>query len=63
MSDSKAACFEIDRPPAGAGHWDHRALTIDEVNDLFAGLLERPERAESLQAPKNQPQPVFFNPF
>jgi hypothetical protein len=63
MSDSKAVCIEIDRPPPGAGHWDHRALTIDEIKDLFAWLLERPERAETLEAPKNHPQPVFFNRF
>jgi hypothetical protein len=46
MTDSKAACFEID-----------------QVDDDFAWLLERAERAENLQAPKNQPQPRFFNPF
>jgi hypothetical protein len=46
MSDSKAACFEID-----------------QADNDFAWLLERPERAETLQAPKNHPQPVFFNPF
>jgi hypothetical protein len=46
MSDSRAACFEID-----------------DVAGYFAWLLERAERAEILQAPKNQPQPRFFNPF
>ena len=27
------------------------------------GYLARPQRAEVLVKPKNQPQPMFFNPF
>jgi hypothetical protein len=36
---------------------------IDEAEGAFAWLLERPERAARLRAPKKQPQPVFFYPF
>jgi hypothetical protein len=38
-------------------------FAIDEVAGFFAWLLARPERAVSLQTPKNHPQPVVFNPF
>jgi hypothetical protein len=36
---------------------------IDQTDGYLAWLLERPERADDLQPPKNHPQPVFFNPF
>jgi hypothetical protein len=44
---------------------DSKAACLEnfEANDRFAWLLERPERAESLQTPEKPPQPVFFNPF
>ena len=36
---------------------------ITETHGFYAWLLARPERAENLVKPKNQPQPMFFNPF
>jgi hypothetical protein len=36
---------------------------ITETHGLYAWLLARPQRAEDLVKPKNQPQPMFFNPF
>ena len=36
---------------------------ITETHGFFAWLLARPQRAEDLVKPKNQPQPMFFNPF
>jgi hypothetical protein len=37
-----------------------------EINDgsgLYAWVLDRPKRAEVLEKPTRQPQPMFFNPF
>ena len=36
---------------------------IAETHGFYAWLLARPKRAEDLVKPKNQPQPMFFNPF
>jgi hypothetical protein len=36
---------------------------INEATGFYAWLLARPERAETLLKPKNQPQPMYFNPF
>ena len=36
---------------------------ITETHGFYAWLLARPKRAEDLVKPKNQPQPMFFNPF
>ena len=30
---------------------------------LYAWVLDRPKRAEVLEKPTRQPQPMFFNPF
>jgi ASCH domain len=37
-----------------------------EINDgagFYAWVLDRPKRAEVLEKPTRQPQPMFFNPF
>jgi hypothetical protein len=37
-----------------------------EINDgagFYAWVLHRPKRAEVLEKPTRQPQPMFFNPF
>jgi hypothetical protein len=36
---------------------------IADTAGFYAWLLARPQRAEDLVKPKNQPQPMFFNPF
>jgi hypothetical protein len=36
---------------------------ITETHGFYAWLLARPQRAEELVKPKNQPHPMFFNPF
>lgn len=36
---------------------------ITVSHGFYGWLLARPRRAESLLKPKNQPQPMFFNPF
>ena len=36
---------------------------ITETHGFYGWLLARPQRAEELVKPKNQPQPMFFNPF
>jgi hypothetical protein len=36
---------------------------IAEIDGFYGWLLARPQRAEVLVKPKNQPQPMFFNPF
>jgi hypothetical protein len=36
---------------------------ITQTDGIYAWLLARPQRAEDLVKPKNQPQPMFFNPF
>ncbi len=36
---------------------------ITETHGFYAWYLARPHRAEELVKPKNQPQPMFFNPF
>jgi hypothetical protein len=36
---------------------------ITETDGLYGWLLARPKRAGHLVKPKNQPQPMFFNPF
>jgi hypothetical protein len=36
---------------------------IADTDGFYAWLLARPQRAEVLVKPKNQPQPMFFNPF
>jgi hypothetical protein len=36
---------------------------IAEIDGYYGWLLARPQRAEDLVKPKNQPQPMFFNPF
>jgi ASCH domain-containing protein len=36
---------------------------IAETHGFYAWLLARPHRAEELVKPKNQPHPMFFNPF
>ena len=38
-------------------------LPITETHGFYGWLLARPQRAEELVKPKNQPQPMFFNPF
>ena len=36
---------------------------IAEIDGFYGWLLARPQRTEELVKPKNQPQPMFFNPF
>jgi hypothetical protein len=36
---------------------------ITETHGLYAWHLARPHRAAEILKPKNQPQPMFFNPF
>ena len=36
---------------------------ITGTHGFYGWLLARPQRAENLLKPKNQPQPMFFNPF
>jgi hypothetical protein len=36
---------------------------ISETHGFYGWLLARPDRAEDLLKPRNQPQPMFFNPF
>jgi hypothetical protein len=36
---------------------------ITETDGLYGWLLARPQRAGHLVKPKNQPQPMFFDPF
>jgi hypothetical protein len=36
---------------------------ITDTDGLYAWLLARPQRVEDPMRPKNQPQPMFFNPF
>jgi len=36
---------------------------LSDALSVRSWLLARPERAENLLKPKNQPQPMFFNPF
>jgi hypothetical protein len=36
---------------------------IAEIDGYYGWLLARPQRTEELVKPKNQPQPMFFNPF
>jgi hypothetical protein len=44
---------------------DSRAacFQITETDGFYGWLLARPRRAEELVKPKNQPQPMFFDPF
>jgi hypothetical protein len=44
---------------------DSQAACFDiaDTDGFHAWLLARPQRAEDLVKPKNQPQPMFFNPF
>ena len=42
---------------------DAACFEITDPHGFYAWLLARPERAENLLKPKNQPQPMFFNPF
>jgi hypothetical protein len=44
---------------------DSQAACFDiaDTDGFYAWLLARPQRAEDLLKPKNQPQPMFFNPF
>jgi ASCH domain-containing protein len=44
---------------------DNQAACIDitDPHGFYAWLLAWHERAENLLKPKNQPQPMFFNPF
>ena len=46
--------------------WDDSpaaCFEITQTDGLYAWLLARPQRNENLVKPKNQPQPMFFNPF
>ena len=36
---------------------------IADIDGFYGWLLARPQRVEELVKPKNQPQPMFFNPF
>jgi hypothetical protein len=36
---------------------------IAETHGFYGWLLARPEQADNPQKPRNQPQPMFFNPF
>jgi hypothetical protein len=36
---------------------------ITDTDGFYGWLLARPQRTEELVKPKNQPQPMFFNPF
>ena len=36
---------------------------VTETHGFYGWLLARPQRVEELVKPKNQPQPMFFNPF
>jgi hypothetical protein len=36
---------------------------IADIDGFYGWLLARPQRTEELVKPKNQPQPMFFNPF
>ena len=44
---------------------DSQAACFDiaDTDGFYAWLLARPQRAEELVKPKNQPRPMFFNPF
>ena len=49
--------------PLQQGDSQAACFPITETHGLYAWLLARPQRAEDLVKPKNQPQPMFFNPF
>jgi hypothetical protein len=36
---------------------------IIETHGFYGWLLARPDRSENPLKPRNQPQPMFFNPF
>jgi hypothetical protein len=51
-------CLPLQRDDSQAACFE-----ITETDGFYAWLLARPQRVEELVKPKNQPQPMFFNPF
>jgi hypothetical protein len=49
--------------PLGLEDSQAACFQITDSHGFYAWHLARPHRAEELVKPKNQPQPMFFNPF
>jgi hypothetical protein len=52
------ACRSLSR-----GDSEAACFRIEGGSGLYAWMLDRPQRAEVLEKPARQPQPMFFNPF
>ena len=51
-------CRHLNRADSEAACFE-----IEGGSGLYAWVLHRPKRAEVLEKPTRQPQPMFFNPF
>lgn len=55
--------IDVDALPRGVLVGTVEIVDCEDLGGEFAWHLARPERAKTLQKPKRQPQPGFFNPF